>query len=234
MSDTPETKEPELNRVLVIGAHPDDPEFGCAATVAKWAAAGKEIHYLLLTSGDKGSHNPAERPGQVAAKREEEQRGAAKALGVTSVKFLHYPDGMVENNMALRGHLCGLVRRFKPDIVLAIDPWRPYQLHPDHRAAGMAALDAVWAAREWYLFPEQLVGEDPWRVSEVYLYWTGDPNHWEDVSSSIETRIEALSHHDSQINGRVDKVRERILKGAAETGEAQGYAYAEAFHKIKL
>lgn len=224
----------EIQRVMVIGAHPDDPEFGCAATVAKWASLGKEIHYVLLTSGDKGSHDPAQRPGQVAAQREVEQRAAAHELGVRTVKFLHYPDGMLENTMDLRRHLCGLIRKNKPHVVLAIDPWRPYQLHPDHRVAGQAALDAVWAAREWYLFPEQLVGQEPWRVSEVYLYWTGSADYWEDVTESIEKRIQALIHHNSQVNGRIDTIGERIRKGAAETGEPHGYAYGEAFKYIKL
>ena len=229
-----ETNEPQLNTVMVIGAHPDDPEFGCAATVAKWAGLGREIHYVLLTSGDKGSHDPGLRPGQVAARREVEQRGAAEELGVRSVKFLHYPDGMLENTMDLRRHLCGLIRKMKPDILLAIDPWRRYQLHPDHRAAGQAALDAVWAAREWNLFPEQLVDREPWRVKEIYLYWTDDADYWEDVTESMGRRIAALSHHDSQVNGRIESIGERIRKGAHDVGEKHGCEYAEGFRKIKL
>jgi LmbE family N-acetylglucosaminyl deacetylase len=227
-------QEPELRTVLVIGAHPDDPEFGCAATIAKWAADGKLIDYVLLTSGDKGSHNPALRPGQVAAKREEEQRRAAKELGVRSVRFLHYADGMLENTMDLRRHLCGIIREFRPDILMAIDPWRRYQLHPDHRAAGQAAIDAAWASREWYLFPEQLLDNEPWRVKEIYLFWTDSPDYWEDVSGSIDRRIAALRHHDSQVNGRLDTLDERIRKGAAETGKEQGYEYAESFKRIKM
>jgi LmbE family N-acetylglucosaminyl deacetylase len=229
-----EAQTEELHRVLVIGAHPDDPEFGCAATVAKWAAMGRDVHYLLLTSGDKGSHDPTLRPGQVAARREEEQRAAAKELGVQSVRFLQHPDGMLENTMEMRRQVCGIIRQIKPDIVLAIDPWRPYQLHPDHRAAGLMALDAVWAAREWYLFPEQLGEDEPWRVKEVYLYWTGAADHWEDVSESMERRIQALGHHDSQVNGRMDRVRERVTKAAAELGQEHGMQYAEGFKLIKL
>jgi len=224
----------ELRQVLVVGAHPDDPEFGCAATIAKWASEGKEIHYVLLTSGDKGSHDPGQRPGEVAAIREVEQRAAAKELGVRSVRFLHYPDGMVENTMDLRRHLCGLIRKIKPNILLAIDPWRPYQLHPDHRAAGQAALDAAWAAREWYLFPEQLVGDEPWRISEVYLYWTGNADHWVDVSSVIDKRIEALKHHNSQVNGRIERIEKRVRDSARTVGEPHGYEYAEGFKRIKL
>ena len=150
------------------------------------------------------------------------------------VRFLHYPDGMMDNTMDLRRQLCELIRQVKPDILLTIDPWRPYQLHPDHRAAGQAALDAAWAAREWYLFPEQLVDHEPWRIKEIYLFWTGDADYWEDVSDSIDRRVEALKRHDSQVNGRIAQIEERIRKMAAEVGSAHGCQYAEAFRRIKL
>ena len=228
------SEEQELRTVMVIGAHPDDPEFGCAATIAKWAKQGRQIDYVLLTSGDKGSRDPSQRPGEVAALRENEQRAAAKELGVRSVCFLHYPDGMLENTMELRRHLCGLVRKMKPDVLLTIDPWRRYQLHPDHRAAGQAALDAVWAAREWYLFPEQLVDGGPWRVKEIYLFWTDGADHWEDVSESMDQRIAALLHHDSQVNGRTESLDARIRESAHRIAEAHGCEYAEAFKRIKL
>lgn len=227
-------QEREIRKVMVVGAHPDDPEFGCAATIAKWASMGREIHYVLFTSGDKGSHDPQLRPGQVAAMREREQRAAAMALGAQSVTFLHQPDGMLENTMELRRQLCGLIREMQPDVMLAIDPWRRYQLHPDHRAAGQLALDAAWAAREWYLFPEQLIDREPWRLYEVYLYWTDDANHWEDVSEHLERRLQALVHHASQVGDRMENIAERIRKGAAETGEPQGMQYAEGFHVVRL
>ncbi|OGO05979.1 MAG: hypothetical protein A2Y73_06715 [Chloroflexi bacterium RBG_13_56_8] len=229
-----ENEENGPRNILVIGAHPDDPEFGCAATIGKWGQQGHHIDYVLLTSGDKGSHDPGMHPGTIAAKREREQTAAAKALGVRSVQFLHYPDGMLENTMELRRHLCGIIRQIKPDVLLAIDPWRRYQFHPDHRVAGQAALDAVYAAREWYLFPEQLLDDEPWRVKEIYLYWTDDADYWEDVSESMDLRIEALKHHESQINGRMEQLEERIREGAQKTGEPHGLEYAEAFKHIKL
>ncbi len=220
--------------VMVIGAHPDDPEFGCAATVAKWAKAGRAIDYVLLTSGDKGSHDPGMRPGQIAALREEEQRAAALELGVRSVRFLHYPDGLLENTLALRRHVCGIIREQKPNILLAIDPWRRYQLHPDHRVAGQVAIDAVYAAREWYIFPEQLQDGDPWRVGEIYLYWTDSPDYWEDVSESMDARIAALTKHGSQVGSHMAARAERIRASARAAGEAHGYVYAEAFKRIVL
>jgi LmbE family N-acetylglucosaminyl deacetylase len=107
-------------------------------------------------------------------------------------------------------------------------------LHPDHRAAGQAALDAVWAAREWYLFPEQLVDDEPWRVSEIYLYWTGSPDYWEDVTESMEVRLQALEHHGSQVNGRMDRVRDRIRERTRAEGLDKGFEHAEAFKRIRL
>ena len=225
----------DLRRVMVIAAHPDDPEFGCAATIAKWATAGREITYLLLTSGDKGCHDREIRPGQIAGRREEEQRAAAAVLGVHEVVYLNYPDGMLESTLELRRRLSLIIRERQPQIVLAIDPFRRYQLHPDHRAAGQAALDAVWSAREWYLFPEQLVGErEPWRVTEAYLFWPEAPDYWEDVTETVDKRVEALRCHASQIGNRADKLEERVREGLRSTAKDHGLDYAEAFKKIKF
>ena len=224
-----------LNRVMVIAAHPDDPEFGCAGAVVKWAQAGREITYVLLTSGDKGSHDPELHPGRLAARREGEQRAAAAELGVQDLVFLRHPDGVLENTLELRRQLAMLLRERRPHIVLTIDPWRHYQLHPDHRAAGQAALDAVYAAREWYIFPEQLVeGIEPWRVREVYLFWTSEPDYWEDISCCIETRLAALMQHASQVGAEPEKLAERIRQRAREAGEKPGYAAAEAFKRFEF
>lgn len=226
---------PELRRVMVIAAHPDDPEFGAGGTIAKWASAGREITYVLLTSGDKGSHDRHILPGELAARREAEQRAAADVLGVGDVLFLRYPDGILEPTLALRRELAGIIRDRQPDIVLAIDPWRAYQLHPDHRAAGFAALDAIIAAREWYIFPEQLLGDrQPWRVQEIYLFWAQENDHWEDVTETIDRRIDALKAHYSQVFRRIDDLSDRVRDGAGKTGEKPGFPYAEAFKRIKL
>jgi LmbE family N-acetylglucosaminyl deacetylase len=237
-----ETSEP-LDRVMVIGAHPDDPEFGCAGTVVKWARAGKSITYVLLTSGDKGSRDPNVRPGQLAALREDEQRAAAEEIGVEQVIFLHYPDGLLENTLDLRRRLCGLLRQHRPHIVMTIDPWRPYQLHPDHRAAGQAALDAIYAAREWTIFPEQLIGDvEPWGVKEAYLFWTGNADYWEDITCCIDTRISALARHTSQVGEDNERLAERIRERASKAGEEarekleqqEGYEYAEGFKRFRF
>ncbi|MCB0063222.1 MAG: PIG-L family deacetylase [Caldilineaceae bacterium] len=231
----PVEEKEELKRVLLIAAHPDDPEFGCGGTMAKWAAAGKEITYVLLTSGDKGSRDPNLRPGQLATQREEEQRAAAKATGVKEVIFLRHPDGLLDNNLELRRQLVHLIRQQKPDILVAIDPWRHYQLHPDHRAAGQAALDAVWAAREWHIFGEQLHGdEEPWRTKEVYLFWTENVDYYEDITDHIATRVTALTHHASQVGTDHEKLDKRIRERAAKVGEAAECEYAEEFTLIKF
>ncbi len=224
-----------LDRVMLIAAHPDDPEFGCGGTIAKWAAAGKEITYVLLTSGDKGSRDPNIRPGQLATRREAEQRAAAAVLGVKEVLFLRHPDGLLENTLTLRHQLAAIIRRHKPHILMAIDPWRHYQLHPDHRAAGQAALDALWSAREWHIFAEQLDGdEEPWRVKEAYLFWTDQPDYYEDISETIDTRIDALACHVSQVGTDREKLAERIKERSRKTGEEAGFEYAEAFKRLKF
>ena len=235
----PTTEEPtaELKRVLVIAVHPDDPEFGAAGTIAKWARQGREISYLLITSGDKGSHDRDRRPEEIAATREEEQRAAAAALGVKEVFFLRYADGLVEPTLALRRELAGWIRRLEPHIVMTMDPWRRYQLHPDHRACGWVALDAVWAAREWNIFAEQVrPGREPWRVKEVYLFWTDYPDYWEDVAETHDLRFKALEAHTSQTGGRMERVRERFDKACRETGASANPTceLAEAFKLLKL
>jgi LmbE family N-acetylglucosaminyl deacetylase len=224
-------------RVLVVAAHPDDPEYGCAGTVARWASEGREVTYLLLTSGDKGSKDPATRPGLLATLREREQVAAARALGVHEVLFLRRPDGLLENTMDLRREIVTVIRRIRPATVLAIDPWTHYQTHPDHRAAGMAALDAAYAAKEVNLFPEQLVeGIEPWRVKEVYLFWTGSPDAWVDIGASVGLRIKALLRHASQVGTNRATHAAAIRHSARETARKANlsYEYAEAFKLLKF
>jgi LmbE family N-acetylglucosaminyl deacetylase len=222
-----------MDRVMVIAAHPDDPEFGCAGTILKWSRAGKHITYVLLTSGDKGSHDPDMRPGRLAAMREDEQRAAAAELGVQEVVFLHRPDGLLENTLDLRRELCALIRYRRPRILLTIDPWRHYQLHPDHRAAGQAALDALYAAREWFVFPEQLLRDAvPWHVKEAYLFWTDNADYWEDVTDYLDARIAALALHASQVGLNFEKLAERARNQAREAGQRAGCTYAEAFKRF--
>ena len=141
-------------RAMAIFAHPDDAEFGCSGTIALWASLGVHVTYCLLTSGNKGTHDPDLSPDRLARTREREQRAAGKVLGVKEFVFLRHDDGELEVSMDLRAEVCRAIRECRPDLVLTQDPWRPYQVHPDHRVAGWSAMDGVIAARDHLFFPE--------------------------------------------------------------------------------
>jgi LmbE family N-acetylglucosaminyl deacetylase len=220
-------------RVMVIFAHPDDAEFLCSGTVARFVRAGYRAQYVLATSGDKGSDDPNATPVQLAATREAEQRAAARILGVEEVTFLHHHDGEVEVSIPFRKELALAIRRGRPDVVLTFDPWQRYQIHPDHRAVGQTALDAVAAARDHMYYPEQLTGGlEEHRVHNVYFFATDEPNYYVDITSTIELKIEALLAHASQI--RMEGLEERIRMRARLAGQAAGYEYAEAFHYLPM
>ncbi|HSJ59418.1 MAG TPA: PIG-L deacetylase family protein [Anaerolineae bacterium] len=220
---------------MVIVAHPDDAEFTMAGTIAAWTKAGCKVTYVLCTDGNAGSHEPGMTAPRLAEIRRAEQRAACKRLGVEDLIFLGYDDGRLEPSLALRRDLVGLIRQHKPEVVLTSDPTRffsgdRYINHPDHRAAGEAALDAVApAAAMPLLWPE--VGQ-PHRVKRVYVYGNDEPNAWVDISETIEDKIAALKEHVSQL-GDWDP-RERIEEWAAEVGKTRGYAYAEQYRVINL
>jgi LmbE family N-acetylglucosaminyl deacetylase len=155
---------------------------------------------------------------------------------VQDLIFLRHPDGMLENGMALRREIAGIIRQCRPHVLVTIDPWTRYQTHPDHRAAGQAALDAAYAAKEIYLFPEQLVdGMDPWRIREAWLFWSENPDRWVDVGGCIGKRITALRRHASQVGGDPKKLAEGIRKYAREAAKKgkQDFEYAEAFKVLR-
>ena len=230
--------------VMVIVAHPDDAEFMAAGTVAKWAREGKEIIYVLCTSGDKGSSDPSVSPAELARARGEEQKAAASRLGVREVVFLGYEDGVLQNGLELRREIVRQIRRFKPDVVVCQDPttrWsaQGYLNHPDHRAAGDAALDAVYpSARDPHVFPELLAeGLEPHKVREVYVGGTNSADTWMDIGDTIDVKIEALRAHESQVgNGaRPDWDIEKFLRERAQQiAEGHGMQYAEAFKYFNL
>ena len=224
-----------LDRVMVIVAHPDDAEFTCAGTIAKWVREGKHVVYVVCTSGDKGTSDPSMDPARLAQIREEEQLAAARALGVREVIFLRLPDGRLEDNLELREKLVRTIRQHRPDIVIAPDPYRLYQLHRDHRMVGWAAMDAVFpSARDPLNFPEHLRdGLQPHKVAELYLYGTDHPDVWIDISDTFDIKMEALRCHKSQV-GHLEGLEERIREWARLTGQAKGLALAEAFKRIEL
>jgi LmbE family N-acetylglucosaminyl deacetylase len=227
-------------RVMVITAHPDDAEFTVAGTVARWVREGITVIYVICTDGSRGSNDPKVRPEHLVAIRRAEQEAAARVLGVEEVVFLGYEDGTLESTLALRRDLTREIRRYRPDIVVCPDPTvryygDSYLNHPDHRAAGDAALDAVFpSACTRYIFPELLAeGLEPHKVREVHIHGALSLNLWVDISDTIELKIAALREHESQV-GCVPGWEERVRARAQQTATGQGMAYAESFRRIIL
>jgi len=223
-------------RALVIVAHPDDAEFLCAGTVARWVSEGWVVRYVLVTSGDKGTHDPEMTTDQVAAIREREQRAAARALGVEECVFLGYPDGFVEDTPELRGSLVREIRRFRPDVAVTWDPYRRGHNHRDHRITGQAALDALYPlSRSLLYYPEHGdEGLGPHRVEEALLAGTDQPNHHVDVTDFFDRKMKALRCHKSQFGRNpFREVRKRVRQRMAEVGKEAGFKLAEAFHRIE-
>lgn len=217
-----EASADEPKRVMGIFAHPDDPEFFCGATFARWAAEGAHITFVMATSGDKGSDDPEMTREKLAEIREEEERRAAEILGVKEVVFLRYPDGELEPNLALRRDLTRLIRMKKPDVVVTSDPtafWYSsgYINHPDHRAIGEVTLAAVFpTARDRLNFIEleRDEGLDTHKVTHIYLAIPAEATTQVDVTDYVETKINALREHKSQIkdmDGLAERIRERTL-----------------------
>ncbi|NJP07972.1 MAG: PIG-L family deacetylase [Chloroflexaceae bacterium] len=221
-------------RVLAIGAHPDDTEVGCGGTVAKLAQQGWEITYIVCTNGNKGSHDPSMDIYRLSALREQEQQAAAAALGVQRVIFLRYNDGELEPTPALRLELALYVRHFKPHAVYTHDPWRRYMLHPDHRAVGFAVIEGLVSARDHLYLPGlEQIGYPVWRPEYLYLWSADDPDYTEDIGATLELKLEALAQHHSQIEAGstfVERMRQRSL----DQGQSAGFAAGEAFRRIRL
>ena len=183
--------------VLTIGAHPDDAEFGAGATLSRWAQAGTDITMLILTDGSKGSWNPEEDQEDLVARRMVEQREAADVLGARHCEHLGYIDGELEYTMALRNEVARAIRTFTPEVVLSHDPWQRYQLHPDHRAAGLAAVDGVVTAREPLALRD--IGHPAHRPKAILLWFPDEPDHAEPIKRPHgDRKVEALLCHSSQ------------------------------------
>jgi LmbE family N-acetylglucosaminyl deacetylase len=243
MLDGPVPTAPEGNRVLVVMAHPDDAEFGCGGTIARWAAAGKEINYLLCTSGDKGSSDPDSNPVQLARTRRAEQLNAAHALGARDVVFLSYADGTLRNTIELRRDIVREIRRFKPDAVICQDPTmrfggNRYLNHPDHRAAGDACLDAVYpSARDPHVFPELMVENlGPHKVREVFMSTSQNPDVWIDITDCFERKLEGLRQHESQVGQRWEQTVQRIRERSQHTARQNNLPFemGESYRYFRL
>lgn len=227
-------------RFMVIVAHPDDAEFGPAGTAARWIDEGAQGWLVCCTSGDQGGEDAAMDPLELAALRETEQRAAAAIIGYAGVSFLHQPDGALANDLALREQLVREIRTFRPDAVLTSDPEVLFHgdggiNHTDHRAAGMAAVDAVFpAARNPMAFPWLVRdGLAPHKVRRLYCFWPDRPNAWVDIGSTLERKVRALQAHASQIR-EPEALAARIGTWMAEEGLPIGAAAAEALRVVVI
>lgn len=227
-------------RILVISAHPDDVDFGCAGTLAKFALEGAEIFYTICTSGEKGSDHPQLSNLELALLREKEQRAAAKVIGVKEVIFLRKPDGELQYSLEFRGELVRLIRQCRPHILFTHDPANrlfdnQYIFHADHRVVGELAFDAAYpAALNRNFFPAQLrEGLSPHAISEIYFFATAQPNIWIDISSTLKLKIKALRCHRSQIKNP-EKMEKFVRSWFGAWGKEKNFAYAERFRRLQI
>jgi len=244
--------------VLAVGAHPDDIEFGCGATLAKWAAHGSTVVHAVLTDGSKGTWDPDADLRSLVEARKAECRAAARVIDgnrvhavAERVHFLGYPDGELDTGLAARRALTAVIRAVAPDVVLGHDPWRRYRLHPDHRAAGFLTVDAIVAARDPHFFPD--LDRPPHRPGALLLFEPDVPNHVETVTGYAQVKIDALLCHASQQGttmgilapvdagsgsagaahrGEIDDFGQRIHRQLASHGSLADVGAGEAFHLI--
>lgn len=230
---------------LAIGAHPDDVEFGCGALLAKWAADGCMVHHLVCTDGSKGTWDPNADTVALAARRQIEQRDAAQRLAgeqAGEVRFLDHIDGELRSDLDVRGEVALVIRQLRPAVVLGHDPWKRYRLHPDHRHAGLLAVEGIVAARDPHFFPEHLAdhGVGHHRPDALLLWEADEPDHVENVSGSVDTKLAALEAHVSQFESTMKAVddaelhsfRRRIRERLADLGAPFGFDAAEIFKII--
>ncbi len=237
-----ESQEPPLKRAMVVVAHADDAEYGCSGTVSRWCREGLEVVYVLCTDGSKGSDDPEMTGEKLVAMRQNEQLAAGKILGLKAIEFLGFPDSYLEPTLELRKAIVRQIRKHRPDVLICPHPDRRlehanYIGHPDHQAAGEAALSAVYpTARDRLTFPELLEeGLEPHRVREVWVMMGPEAEgaFFNELSEEdMQTSVRALVAHESQV--RYPEVDRRLREWRGRTGEKGGYKYAEAFKVFRL
>ncbi|MDP2917742.1 MAG: PIG-L deacetylase family protein [Dehalococcoidia bacterium] len=222
--------------ILIVAPHTDDAEFGISGTVAKWAREGKNVAYVICTNGNKGTSDLKLTTEELAKMREQEQREAAKLLGVREVVFLGYPDQGLEDSSEFRKEVVRWIRTFKPDIVATPDPYRRYIWHRDHRICGQVTLDAVYPyARDHLAYPDLFAeGLKPHSVKEVWCWGTEDPNHWTDIADVFDIKLAALRCHRSQLGHRFSEVEQRVRQRATDSARGSSFKLAEAFHRVEI
>ena len=223
---------------MVVFAHPDDAEIGAGATTAKWARQGCKITYVLCTTGSSGSDDRSMQSEGIVPIRAAEQRAAADHIGVGEIVALDHPDGELEADREFLGELVRAIRTHRPEVVFTHDPYRlgGFQ-HKDHRNAGLTTMDAIYPyARDHLHFPEQLDedGLEPFKVSELYFWGADNPGVIVDVSDTVETQIEALKKHESQVGGLATNstVDTRIRERSSRIATGYSFRYGEAFRRL--
>ena len=231
----------EIERILVVTAHPDDLDFGASGTIAQWVKAGIEVSYCIATNGDQGGEDPDVPREEMPKIRQREQRDAGAALGVTNIEFLNYRDGWLEPTIELRKKIVREIRKVRPQRMVIQSPernWdRIFSSHPDHMAAGEAAIQAVYPdARNAFAFEDLLKEEGlrPWTVDEVWVMSAANPNHHVDITDTFDQKMAALHAHASQTahNPNLENmVREWGARNAASVGLPEG-RLAEIFRVV--
>lgn len=228
---------PAPSRALAIYAHPDDPDVSCGGTLSTWATAGTEIHVCVCCDGDKGSPEPGVDGRELAQRRRQEVEASGRALGVSAHHWLGYADGEIDDTPELRGRLVALVRRLRPEAVLAPDPTAVffgsgYINHRDHRVVGWAVLDAVSpAAASPNYFP---TAGQAFQVPVLYLSSTLEPDTWVDITAAIDTKAAALACHTTQLGDGGKWLLNVVRQQAEDAGQVSGARYAEAFRRVVL
>ncbi len=229
----------QTKKILVILAHPDDPEFFCGATIARWRALEHQVSYCLLTKGQRGTQDADADPLVTGGIRMGEQLNAAGILGVTNIRFLDYMDGDLVPNLQLRNELIRYIREFKPDIVVTSDPTNLFPgdnriNHPDHRAAGQAVIDALFPAvgNPGYKIEKETEQIPAHQVEEVWLSQTNQPNIAINVTTYLEDKIEALLCHKSQVRLSREELREHLWSRYEYDAELGEKVYFEKFRRI--
>ena len=224
------------DRALAVFAHPDDPEVSCGGTLARWSSSGTEVHLVIANRGDKGSADPDTDPDALADRRAEEVARAAEVLGLAGVHHLGYPDGEIDNDIALRDQLVSLIRALRPDALVAPDPTAvffgdSYINHRDHRQLGWAVLDSLVPAASPLYVPQAGAAH---QVGLVLLSGTLDADAWVDIADVFDRKVAAVACHASRLGDDPVLVGEILEHRATEEGGRSGLSHAEAFRRLRL
>ncbi len=216
--------------ILVVAGHSDDADYACGGTLVKFAQEGADIFLVVVTRGEKGTLDPDMDVKEFAKTRKEEQDNSARILGIKGIVYLGYSDHDVLPTHEFRARLIDEIRRYKPDIVMTHDPWKLYECHPDHRHTGMMAIEAASFAMYSAEPPPAVPPLEPHLVAEIWLFNTDDPNHWVDITDTIDEKLDALRQHKSQLGEEMANFAQRTN---AKIGAAHGVKFAEEYRILK-